>query len=287
MKKSCYNKTRICCCGCGCSGYCCCNSPDTPSTQSFTFRKIDRDSGEGLSGAEFELALDRTVVASAVSREHGTVSFRNIKLGEYVLYETCAPDGYVLDTGTYSVIVHQCGVTINNICAGKFVVSDCKTGTNTYITYYENIDGQPGESLTLDVDTGSRQTLLPNIFENNNEFISWNTDPFFKGRTYYPGDEVTIGCEFILYAAWKSAPPSTNPVAENAQTITGEGNSGSRIDLMLPDSRVESTIVDNDSNWNIKLPPIVNPLAAGMIIKVYQTEFNMFKSDPVVVTVST
>lgn len=69
----------------------------TPVYGKVTVKKVDEDK-KVLSGAEFTLYDSKgKVVGKAVTGSDGTVSFEELEPGEYVLKETKAPDGYVLD----------------------------------------------------------------------------------------------------------------------------------------------------------------------------------------------
>ncbi len=69
----------------------------TPVYGKVTVKKVDEDK-KVLSGAEFTLYDSKgKVVGKAVTGSDGTVSFEELEPGEYVLKETKAPEGYVLD----------------------------------------------------------------------------------------------------------------------------------------------------------------------------------------------
>ncbi|MDO5085484.1 MAG: SpaA isopeptide-forming pilin-related protein, partial [Erysipelotrichaceae bacterium] len=62
------------------------------------FYKVDRDNHNiKLQHATFILEQNGVAVYMAVSDEQGYVSFKDVKLGQYKLKETIAPNGYVLD----------------------------------------------------------------------------------------------------------------------------------------------------------------------------------------------
>lgn len=69
---------------------------------------IDADATIPLAGAEFSAyAKDapETAVAVAVSDSTGTVTFKGLPLGSYFIKETKAPEGYRIDTNTYTADV--------------------------------------------------------------------------------------------------------------------------------------------------------------------------------------
>lgn len=70
-----------------------------------TVKKIDENK-KVLSGAEFTLYdANGKVVAKAVTGSDGTVSFTDLEKGDYVLKETKAPEGYVLDENEKDVAI--------------------------------------------------------------------------------------------------------------------------------------------------------------------------------------
>ena len=69
---------------------------------SLTIQKVDKDSGQALSGARFRL-LDSagSPFAEGTTDANGILVFENIPFGDYYLEELEAPDGYKADTTPY------------------------------------------------------------------------------------------------------------------------------------------------------------------------------------------
>ena len=69
---------------------------------SLTIRKVDKDSGQALSGARFRL-LDNAgnPFAEGTTDESGVLTFDNLPFGDYYLEELEAPNGYKADTTPY------------------------------------------------------------------------------------------------------------------------------------------------------------------------------------------
>lgn len=75
-----------------------------------TVSKLDaQDSGKVLAGATFELyrlnGAERILVNTRTTDAAGKTVFNNLWLGSYILIETAAPSGYVLDTKEYQVTI--------------------------------------------------------------------------------------------------------------------------------------------------------------------------------------
>lgn len=68
----------------------------TPTAGDVNIIKVDgNDTSKKIKGAEFELRdLDGKVVAEGTTNKHGKLVFKDIDYGEYLLYETKAPNGY-------------------------------------------------------------------------------------------------------------------------------------------------------------------------------------------------
>lgn len=109
--------------------------------------KID-GTGSPLAGAEFTLfaADGTTVIRKNVTGSDGTVKFKVIPDGEYVLRETAAPAGYILDSRTHSLTV----TTTDSMVLASI---DGKTGTGanaiTIQNYREGTVGNLAISKTV------------------------------------------------------------------------------------------------------------------------------------------
>ncbi len=70
--------------------------------------KTDQD-GKGLVGATFTLydSTGTAAIASAISQNNGSVSFSNIPLGDYIVRETKAPAGYLINKTDLTVTIME------------------------------------------------------------------------------------------------------------------------------------------------------------------------------------
>ncbi|MDO4747163.1 MAG: Cna B-type domain-containing protein [Candidatus Saccharibacteria bacterium] len=81
----------------------------TPATESVTGRtsfnivKVDKTTGEPLSGVTFELKLKNGATVTATTNTEGKATFSNLDSGEYTLKETSAPEGYKLISAEPSI----------------------------------------------------------------------------------------------------------------------------------------------------------------------------------------
>lgn len=79
-----------------------------------TLHKVNSSKTEGLQGAKFRLTNDDNVTETypvMTSDASGSVTFNNLKVGNYTLTEIMAPDGYVSSKETYKVKVTLNGTT--------------------------------------------------------------------------------------------------------------------------------------------------------------------------------
>lgn len=81
----------------------------TPATESVTGKtsfnivKVDKTTGEALSGAKFELKLKDGATSTVTTDADGKATFSNLDAGEYTLKETDAPEGYKLISAEPSI----------------------------------------------------------------------------------------------------------------------------------------------------------------------------------------
>ncbi|GAA0101582.1 SpaA isopeptide-forming pilin-related protein [Paraclostridium bifermentans] len=73
--------------------------------------KTDKETGEGLAGAEFlvEGVTNKAYHKNVKTGENGTVRIEKIPYGEYRVVETKAPTGYVLDTTEHKFVIDKEG----------------------------------------------------------------------------------------------------------------------------------------------------------------------------------
>ena len=111
-----------------------------------TFNKIN-SKNEGISGAAFKLVNDadpsEVYTASSYGNE-GTVKFDKLKVGNYTLTETMAPDGYVASTDAWKVVVTE----ENGTAVAKLYNSDGTTEVSLINGHYQIINSTTEEFVT-------------------------------------------------------------------------------------------------------------------------------------------
>lgn len=94
-----------------------------PTVGSLTIEKLDGNTDETLSGAEFQLLdADGTEVGSGTTDSEGKLSFTELNYGDYTLVETKAPNGYNKLTKPIEITVdaenHSATIKVKNYESG-------------------------------------------------------------------------------------------------------------------------------------------------------------------------
>ena len=134
----------------------------------FFLRKYDARTGEPLPGAVFTLSNGQT----ATSDSDGLVQFGPLTPGTYTLTETRAPEGYLPNTQTYTVVVSATGeITINGDPMGEFYVGNSPSlepsdpPTIEPITAGDTLivgEGVPGAQIVATLPDGVQLTTTVN-----------------------------------------------------------------------------------------------------------------------------
>lgn len=93
--------------------------------------KVDADYPDHhLTGAVFAVYSGETLLGTMEELSDGVYQMDNLEYGDYTLKETAAPEGFYLDTNTYSFSIRENGVTViveNE--AGKGFINQAQTGS--------------------------------------------------------------------------------------------------------------------------------------------------------------
>lgn len=104
---------------------------NTPIHGNVQLTKVDADYPDHhLRGAVFEIYSGETLLGTMEELSDGVYQMDNLEYGDYTLKETVAPEGFYLDTNTYSFSIRENGVTViveNE--AGKGFINQAQTGS--------------------------------------------------------------------------------------------------------------------------------------------------------------
>lgn len=125
--------------------------------------------GNPLAGASFEVTNDQgEIISKGKADENGVVIFNNLRTGQYQLYETEAPEGYVLDKNKYDVEIRNGKTTElaiqNKLIQGVLKIYKYDAETNEVLKGAEftiyNEDGKEVAKILTDQD-GVAEAKLP------------------------------------------------------------------------------------------------------------------------------
>lgn len=168
-------------------------------------RKEDKATKKALQGAEFGLYKNDQQVATAVTDKFGYADFKNVEYGNYVVKETKAPAGYVIDIspipvtvgaengkvytfehpnkkiqGFVEIIKKDAELTDLKIPGAEFTIYD-KAGQP--VTTLVTDDNGYAKSGALDFgEYTMRETKAPTGYEPTNQ--TWNINVTEEGKTY-------------------------------------------------------------------------------------------------------
>lgn len=212
----------------------------TPVLGKIAIKKVDENK-KVLLGAEFTLYDESgKVVDKAVTGSDGTVSFTDLKPGEYVLKETKAPEGYVLDDNETDV-----------------AISGSETKTFTFTNKKEE-PSKPGRIEIIKTDdegkllSGAEFTL----FNENNQIIGTAVSDK-SGRVMF--EDLVNGKYFVRET---KAPEGYELVSDTLSINVTEGKTYSYKFKNVPSLLIEDpdvpigweTIEDPDVPGDITLP---------------------------------
>lgn len=148
--------------------------------------------GAPLAGAEFSLFAsdNQTVIREGVTGSDGTVIFRAIPDGEYVLRETAAPAGYTMDNRAHSVTVTTTGGTVLSSIDGK-------NGKNANAVTIKNyLEGTVG-NLTISKTVAGNAADQTKKFNFKVTFVNANDTYDYTGHgvpdgTIKSGDTISL-----------------------------------------------------------------------------------------------
>ena len=94
-----------------------------------TFNVVDNNTGYGIDGAIFELKQNGKTVSVATSKLGGTIKFKTVFPGNYILSQLTAPEGYIKDNKNYNIFIDRNYILFNNL-SNSFVIKNTKKEDN-------------------------------------------------------------------------------------------------------------------------------------------------------------
>lgn len=266
----------------------------TPVSGKVTVKKVDEDK-KTLSGAEFTLFDSKgKVVGKAVTGSDGTVSFEGLELGDYVLKETKAPEGYILDDSERDVTISGSDTkafTVTNkkeepAKPGRIEIvkvdEEGKLLSNAWFSLIDrdgvtlqNVETVNGKAVFEDVPVGKysvKEVKAPEGYELSNKTISVTVD-----------SNETITVKFVNKLSGTIVEPVKGSILINKVNEKSMALSGAEFTLYNENNEIIGTAVSDESGR-----VMFNDLAIG---KYFVRETNApegyeFVSDPLSVNIT-
>ncbi len=133
------------------------------TSRDVTITKQDITNDEGVPGATIELYdSNGNLVASHVTGEKGTTTFKKLAVGKYTFREVIAPDGYIINTAVMAFTVSEDGTI-----TGDTVIKDKKTEVTLSKKDLTASVSLPGATITIFDEAG--KVVFEGITDNNGE----------------------------------------------------------------------------------------------------------------------
>ncbi len=159
--------------------------------------KTDADSGAKLSGATFAL-LDtaETILQTATTDGTGTVTFSNIKAGQYQVQEIGAPTGYLLSVPTTQPVTVTAGATSQVVFANDRITSKIRIVKTDALTH----QSLAGATFTITDESGALVATLTTGTDGmaTSDWLPYGT--YIISETVAPDHYVNSGFSQTMYA---------------------------------------------------------------------------------------
>lgn len=167
---------------------------NAPIKGSLEIKKVDSETGDRLTGAEFTAYKDvnnngtydeaTDIEIGKLLENDGVYTLDGLRYGKYLVRETKAPEGFLLDSFVYSFSIKENGKVVNvhnygNDCFAnapikgsvKITKADSETGdllTGAEFALYEDVDGDGKYEGAIDAKLGTLNETSAGIYEYGN-----------------------------------------------------------------------------------------------------------------------
>ncbi|MFP7476840.1 Ig-like domain-containing protein [Terribacillus saccharophilus] len=249
-------------------------APDVPIVDAVT-ENDDTISGDGEPGSTVVITLpdDNTVEAPVDEDGNWEAEIPALEPGDEIIVVVTDPAGNVSDPVVVPVENENTDTPAPPSVEPVTEDDDTISG-----------DGEPGSTVVITLPDGT--TVETPIDEDGN----WEAEI----PSQEPGDEVIVvitdpenGVSDPVIVPIEEVetdipvPPSVDPIDENDDTISGDGEPGSTVIITLPDGTTVETPVDEDGNWETDIPS--QEPGDEVVVVITDPEGN--ESDPAVVPV--
>ncbi len=256
------------CGGCRCCCPCCCANQNRYDV---SFYKWDRENAKPVPGAHFLLSNG----ATAVSGKDGRVSFGALPPGRYTLTETQAPDGFLIDSRTYTIVIEKDGaITADGLPLSDFYVQNTPYPILAFCKYDQS-GNTPLAGAVFTLSNGQTAVSDENGMVNfgrippgSYTLKETKAPPGFdllpnQYQVLVPEDgNITVdGLPLAVFSVvnqpsgLQSEPPVfEKPILEGDTLILGYGIAGAAVSVRLPDGLVLTTTVLSNGLWLVPVP---------------------------------
>ena len=167
---------------------------NVPIKGTLEIQKVDSETGDRLNGAEFTAYKDvnnngaydesTDVEIGKLIENDGIYTLNGLRYGKYLVRETKAPEGFLLDASTYAFSIAENGKIVNVHSyeseyftnapikgSVKITKTDSETGdllTGAEFTLYEDMNGNGVYDATIDVKLGVLNETSAGVYEYGN-----------------------------------------------------------------------------------------------------------------------
>jgi len=213
------------------------------ASRDVTITKQDIANEEGIPGATIELYdSNGNLIASQVTGEKGTTTFKKLDTGTYTFKEFVAPDGYIINTSVMTFTVSEDGTI-----TGDTVIKDKKTEVTLSKKDLTASVSLPGATIT--------------IFDEAEKVV-------FEGITDNNGELTIFGLKIGSYTFKETLPPTGYQLNETVFSFTIDQSGMDTGDKTITDKPTEVTLHKKDITTGVGIvgAEITISDAAGKVV---------------------